>query len=44
MKWIFSLLALVLMSSIAVSNHTPYRNRVSHQYDLYTESNTWNRD
>ena len=34
MKWIFSLLALVLMSSIAVSNHTPHRNRVSHAYDL----------
>ena len=41
MKWIFGFLILVLMSSVAVSNHTPHRNRVSHAYDLETESNTY---
>ena len=41
MKWIFGLLILFLMSSVAVSNHTPHRNRVSHQYNLRIVSNTY---
>lgn len=41
MKWIFGFLILVLMSSVAVSNHTSHRNRVSHGYNLETESNTY---
>ena len=41
MKWIFGLLILFLMSSVAVSNHTPHRNRVSHRWNLWTEANAY---
>ncbi|MYB93080.1 hypothetical protein F4054_06085 [Candidatus Poribacteria bacterium] len=41
MKWIFSFIAVVLISRIAVSEHTSHRNRESHDYDLETEENTY---
>ena len=41
MKWIFGFFILVLVSSVAVSHHTPHRNRVSHKYNLQTFVNTY---
>jgi hypothetical protein len=41
MKWIFSFLILVLMSSIVFSDHTPWRNRVKHEYAKKTRDNTY---
>ncbi len=41
MKWIFSFLILVLISSIAISDHTLHRNRVLHEYERETRENTY---
>lgn len=38
---VLTLVVFILMGSLAVSDHTPHRNRISHDWDIYTFSNTY---
>ena len=41
MRYILSFLIFVLASGLVFSDHKPWENRISHDFDELTEDNTW---